>query len=498
MPFNGSGGFVPLSAPIFPAVPNTTIVSSYYNQNLLDVMSGLGNTITRDGQSPATANLPMGGFKFSNVGPATGSGEVLVWGQTGTPTFTNLALSGTLSVGGLTTLSAGLNVTGATALTGTLGVSGLLTASGSLMATGAILSAVVSGVQLGTLSGFPAIGWQNLGAAVDQKRWDAFADGTTLHFRMVNDANSNASDWLAVVRSGFAPQTITFPSTATVGIGGVATRQLSVFGGAGTAFLQITNNTAGVAAANGLELAHDGTNAYILQRENGPLILDVNGTERFRAGTVSNVSSQRIESLGTTGEAFRAIDNSAYYSFYSSGSAARTGYLQITNTGVCSLVNEVVGAGTTVNLSVNGSSRVVIDGAGRVQLPFSHNNASGISGAAYLGSQNNNTLAVPVTSNITAIVQQGSTLFDRVGNIVTMSAAFTVTTTGAGGFSFEVTPPIATTFTSAGDAAGVGANNGGIGFVIANTGTNRILAACSAATPATPATYTFHCQYVVK
>jgi hypothetical protein len=81
MPFNGSGGFNPLAAPIFPAVPNTTIFSSYYNAQLNDIFAGLGNCVTRDGQSPATANLPMAGFKHTNAAAAAAAGEYLIYGQ---------------------------------------------------------------------------------------------------------------------------------------------------------------------------------------------------------------------------------------------------------------------------------------------------------------------------------------------------------------------------------------------------------------------------------
>jgi len=38
-----------------------------------DIANGLSNCITRDGQSPATANLPMGGFNHTNVGLGTSS-----------------------------------------------------------------------------------------------------------------------------------------------------------------------------------------------------------------------------------------------------------------------------------------------------------------------------------------------------------------------------------------------------------------------------------------
>lgn len=81
MPFNGSGGFVPLPAPDYPAVAGTTIVADHYNNVQQDVFDGLGNCITRDGQSPATANIPMGGFKLTGVGAPTVVGDVLTWGN---------------------------------------------------------------------------------------------------------------------------------------------------------------------------------------------------------------------------------------------------------------------------------------------------------------------------------------------------------------------------------------------------------------------------------
>lgn len=81
MPFNGSGGFDPVAAPAFPAVAGTTIVAEYYNEVINDILTGLGQVITRDGQSPAQANLPMGGFKHTGAGDATANGQYLVYGQ---------------------------------------------------------------------------------------------------------------------------------------------------------------------------------------------------------------------------------------------------------------------------------------------------------------------------------------------------------------------------------------------------------------------------------
>ncbi len=97
MPFNGSGGFTPIPPPDYPAIANTTILAESYNAFTADLMAGLGQCITRDGQSPATANIPMGGNKFTNVGVATGAGEALTWGQAAT--FGDLTTTGNTILG---------------------------------------------------------------------------------------------------------------------------------------------------------------------------------------------------------------------------------------------------------------------------------------------------------------------------------------------------------------------------------------------------------------
>ena len=43
--------------------------------------AGLSDCVTRDGQSPATANLPMGGFKHTNVGAAANPSDYAAAGQ---------------------------------------------------------------------------------------------------------------------------------------------------------------------------------------------------------------------------------------------------------------------------------------------------------------------------------------------------------------------------------------------------------------------------------
>lgn len=107
MPFNGSGTFVPIAAPDYPAVAGTLIRSAQFNNNLLDIFNnGLTNCVTRNGQSPATANLPMGGFRHTNVAAATDQlhytrasqirDSQLIWGGTAGGTPNALTLSPTI------------------------------------------------------------------------------------------------------------------------------------------------------------------------------------------------------------------------------------------------------------------------------------------------------------------------------------------------------------------------------------------------------------------
>jgi hypothetical protein len=68
MPRNGSGQFV--LPPSNPVVPDTLIATSWANPTLSDIAAALSTSIATDGQTPPTANLPMAGFRHTNVGAA--------------------------------------------------------------------------------------------------------------------------------------------------------------------------------------------------------------------------------------------------------------------------------------------------------------------------------------------------------------------------------------------------------------------------------------------
>ncbi len=69
MPRNGAGVYsLPAGNPV---VTGTTISSTVQNNTMSDVAVALTNSISKDGQTTPIANIPMGGFKLTNLGNAT-------------------------------------------------------------------------------------------------------------------------------------------------------------------------------------------------------------------------------------------------------------------------------------------------------------------------------------------------------------------------------------------------------------------------------------------
>ena len=67
---NGSGTYY-LPTGYNPVVPNTVITSDWANITLNDVAAGISQSISRDGQTTITADLPMSGYKHLNVSNPT-------------------------------------------------------------------------------------------------------------------------------------------------------------------------------------------------------------------------------------------------------------------------------------------------------------------------------------------------------------------------------------------------------------------------------------------
>lgn len=106
MSYNGSGTFN-LYTPGNPTVTGTTISSSWANNTLSDIATGLSTAICKDGQTTITANIPMSGYKLTGLGAGTAAGNSVRYEQ--------LTSAGQDS--GMTVLS---SVAGTNTITGTL------------------------------------------------------------------------------------------------------------------------------------------------------------------------------------------------------------------------------------------------------------------------------------------------------------------------------------------------------------------------------------------
>ena len=99
MPFNGNGVYsLPAGNPV---VANTTASSTVHNNTNSDIATALTNCVTKDGQSTPTANIPLGGFKLTNVGAATSVSDAVIASQ-----IQNNGLTDLSSVSGTNTITA--------------------------------------------------------------------------------------------------------------------------------------------------------------------------------------------------------------------------------------------------------------------------------------------------------------------------------------------------------------------------------------------------------
>lgn len=81
MTWNGNGVFDPPGTPEFPAIAGDVIRAEYFNTVIQALCDAFLNTLPRDGQAPATANLPMGGFKLTGLAAANANGEAVRYNE---------------------------------------------------------------------------------------------------------------------------------------------------------------------------------------------------------------------------------------------------------------------------------------------------------------------------------------------------------------------------------------------------------------------------------
>lgn len=94
MAFNGSGTFNRLYNWATDAANSVNISAARMDGEDNGFAAGLTNCITRDGQSPALANIPLGGFKITGLANGTASTDAATVGQVNTLLGSYLPLTG--------------------------------------------------------------------------------------------------------------------------------------------------------------------------------------------------------------------------------------------------------------------------------------------------------------------------------------------------------------------------------------------------------------------
>lgn len=85
MPFNGSGLFTRVYNWAADALAGIPAEPARFDTDAQDMATALSNCVTRNGQSPATANLPMGGFKLTGLAAGSAAGDSVNYGQLSGP-----------------------------------------------------------------------------------------------------------------------------------------------------------------------------------------------------------------------------------------------------------------------------------------------------------------------------------------------------------------------------------------------------------------------------
>jgi hypothetical protein len=158
MSFNGSGTFLINSAGQ-PVVTNTIISSTAFNALTADLATGLSTCLTKDGQSTPTANIKLGGYKLTNVGAPTLSGDALVFGQAATVSgVTITGLTGLVKANGSSAATAATAGTDYVSPTAATNFTATQTFTGS---TSALAAKLINALEKVTISATAATGTIN-------------------------------------------------------------------------------------------------------------------------------------------------------------------------------------------------------------------------------------------------------------------------------------------------------------------------------------------------
>jgi hypothetical protein len=116
MPRNGSGGFSPPTNSWSPAVNGNSATSVDFNALLSDISTAISQSIANDGQTPVTANIPMGNNRLTGLSLGVSSGDSLAWQQLFSQgTESDVPSAATCDIGSIN--STFIRITGTTTIT---------------------------------------------------------------------------------------------------------------------------------------------------------------------------------------------------------------------------------------------------------------------------------------------------------------------------------------------------------------------------------------------
>lgn len=283
MPFNGSGTYsLPAGNPV---VANTTASSTVRNNSFNDIATALSNTLTKDGQSTPTANIPLGGYKLTNVGDATAlqdavtakqmqnNGLIELGSVSGTDTITATVtpVPSAYAAGQVFTFQPAANNTGAA----TLNIS-------SLGAKNIYLNGMAIGADV-LVSGKPVVVRYN-GTEFD-------IIGAHDIAKLGAASNTFAGDVLVSGNLGIGTTT---PSAASG-------RVLEINGDSGQARISLKNTTSGSGSTQGFQIACDSNASAVFDnRTNSAMVFRNNDVE---GGRLTATRFAKFSNNGTYGSA---------------------------------------------------------------------------------------------------------------------------------------------------------------------------------------------------
>jgi hypothetical protein len=260
MSYNGSGTFLINSAGQ-PVVTGTTITTTAFNALTADLATGLSTAITKDGQTTPTANIPMGGFRITGLGNATGAGDAV-------------------------------------------GNSRPATGTGS--GSAAVISVAGSGV--GNSAGY---GWNMDSGIADSNVWDLKAtNARTLILRTLSDANVAGSTAFVFARSGTSISTGQFNAGTSLthatpnfyaGVNGTTNPGLYVNTSAGSAATGVQVTAAAAGGGVAVAAISSGTNENLTIDAKGSGAITLGGTSTGNiVASRAFVPNQTAGIVGTT------------------------------------------------------------------------------------------------------------------------------------------------------------------------------------------------------